>query len=1143
MFTKCLKNMFKSKQRNAETSKKNHNRIKFVSICFILLTLMILLSPVTLAEESDAINLAFTSDVHGETGNLATWIDKLHNDVSTLDRMIFGGDYPNRMNDGASWSTAQECVNVVRTAYGADIPCVLVQGNHDSQFSSNFDKGLVYDADYAVYAMDPSASGYSSWSFNKSDINKLAEELQDIGGSKPVFVVSHFPIHFCKGNQFGDREVGYADDLLTVLNDHENVIFLWGHNHTIGDPYYGSVMTKGFKIKTRSSGPEQTINFTYLAHGSMMDGNNGAYGLLASMRNESDGWQIDFSYRNLSGKVVSGGSVFIEDQTSPEIKSVAITGITAPKTGRTPDTSAETLSDRYTLSEVSWRPADSIFAADTAYTAIITLTPKTSYYFTESTIATINGNNASKVIPNDDNSLTVEYTFPETKTNTGIIYELADSLENGETYVIVAKSGDEYFALNNSVANTNFLEGKPVTVQGNELTASSVTGSAMLWTAEEASKYMYLTNDGKYLKRESGPTGMLNTSEIIPGEGYGEWQYDYNECKLYTISTSSQGPGTEYLLFYKSDEPSYFQAKSSGSSTSIYIYKLINISPGEEEPINNVEITEIATPKTGKAPDISAETSSNKYTISEVSWNPGHSPFEPDTVYTVSLTLTAKTNYKFTASTEATVNGKSATNVMLNGDGTLTITYEFPKTTPVSEITYQLANELTAGETYVIVDKSGSNYYALNNSVVNGDYLEGISVTVEDDTVTASDVLDSMLWTAEAGNEYMYLINDNKYLQRVSGKDNLYASSDKPDDYVYVEWQYDANAKRLYTISKQSNQYKYSLLYRIGSSSNYFKVDSSADNTNIYLYKLVAIPKTLTEISITKLPDKLLYIEGESFNPAGMEVTAHYDNGTTEVVTGYTYTPTGGLTTSDTKITVTYGGKTAEAEITVKPAASTGGGTGGGGGGSGGSGSGGKKDTVIPEPDVPKADAYSGFNDVPENAWYYEPVKFVVMEGIFKGISNDMFGPDITITRGMFVTILSRLEFGSDDKVPSGNSIFTDLTQDWYKNAVAWAYQNKIVLGITDTEFDPDSILTREQMAVLLYRYAQYKGYDISFDEGALNVFTDGGSVSNYARAGMMWSIKNGLITGVSENALGPQDPATRAQCSVKFLRLVAIRN
>jgi hypothetical protein len=110
---------------------------------------------------------------------------------------------------------------------------------------------------------------------------------------------------------------------------------------------------------------------------------------------------------------------------------------------------------------------------------------------------------------------------------------------------------------------------------------------------------------------------LINTNKTIaelrPGEGYGEWQYDYNECKLYTISTSSQGTGTEYLLFYKSDEPSYFQAKSSGSSTSIYIYKLINISPGEEEPINNVEITEIATPKTGKAPDISAETSSNKY--------------------------------------------------------------------------------------------------------------------------------------------------------------------------------------------------------------------------------------------------------------------------------------------------------------------------------------------------------------------------------------------------------------------------------------------------------------------------------------------------------------------------------------------------
>ena len=211
-----------------------------------------------------------------------------------------------------------------------------------------------------------------------------------------------------------------------------------------------------------------------------------------------------------------------------------------------------------------------------------------------------------------------------------------------------------------------------------------------------------------------------------------------------------------------------------------------------------------------------------------------------------------------------------------------------------------------------------------------------------------------------------------------------------------------------------------------------------------------------------------------------------------------------------------------------------------------GGGSGGGRDIVsdeeitVSEEEVPVGSVYPGFKDVPENAWYYGAVKFATTNGLFKGISADLFGPDIPITRGTFVTILSRLEFGSDDKVPAGEVGFTDLTQGWYRNAIAWAYQNKIALGVSATEFDPDGILTREQMAAFLYRYAQYKGCDLSFDNGALSIFTDQNLVSDYAAIAMPWAVGHGLLSGVTETTLAPQDQATRAQSAAILMRFVS---
>ncbi|HKM38869.1 MAG TPA: S-layer homology domain-containing protein, partial [bacterium] len=173
--------------------------------------------------------------------------------------------------------------------------------------------------------------------------------------------------------------------------------------------------------------------------------------------------------------------------------------------------------------------------------------------------------------------------------------------------------------------------------------------------------------------------------------------------------------------------------------------------------------------------------------------------------------------------------------------------------------------------------------------------------------------------------------------------------------------------------------------------------------------------------------------------------------------------------------------------------------------------------------------------------WYHEAVKFVSEHGLFKGISADEFGPDIPITRGMFVTILSRLEFGGDDGVPDLESPFVDLEQNWYKKAVAWAYENRITLGISATEFDPDGILTREQMAVFLYRYAQYKNYDLEYDGEVLVIFIDQDEVSGFADPGLPWAVDQGLLTGTSATVLAPKDQASRAQAAAIFMRFASL--
>lgn len=178
---------------------------------------------------------------------------------------------------------------------------------------------------------------------------------------------------------------------------------------------------------------------------------------------------------------------------------------------------------------------------------------------------------------------------------------------------------------------------------------------------------------------------------------------------------------------------------------------------------------------------------------------------------------------------------------------------------------------------------------------------------------------------------------------------------------------------------------------------------------------------------------------------------------------------------------------------------------------------------VAIEDETPKAD----FADVAADAWYADAVQYVFENGMMSGTSETTFSPDLTTTRGMIVTILYRLE---NEPAVTGTTAFTDVVADqYYANAVAWAAQNGIVAGSDATTFAPNNAITREQMAAILYRYAQFKGYDVSA-KADLSTYIDAADVSAYATDAMAWASQTGLITGTSATTLSPAGQATRAQ-------------
>lgn len=166
------------------------------------------------------------------------------------------------------------------------------------------------------------------------------------------------------------------------------------------------------------------------------------------------------------------------------------------------------------------------------------------------------------------------------------------------------------------------------------------------------------------------------------------------------------------------------------------------------------------------------------------------------------------------------------------------------------------------------------------------------------------------------------------------------------------------------------------------------------------------------------------------------------------------------------------------------------------------------------------------FADVPASAWYCDAVEYVYENGLMSGVSSGRFAPDDTLTRAMLVQTLYAME----GRPAAASAGFADVASgDWYASAVNWAAANGVVSGVSETGFGPNNALTREQLALILYRFAQYKGYDVT-GTSDLAAYADGSSVSGWAAEAMSWAVNAGLISGVGGNQIAPTGTATRAQ-------------
>ncbi len=188
-------------------------------------------------------------------------------------------------------------------------------------------------------------------------------------------------------------------------------------------------------------------------------------------------------------------------------------------------------------------------------------------------------------------------------------------------------------------------------------------------------------------------------------------------------------------------------------------------------------------------------------------------------------------------------------------------------------------------------------------------------------------------------------------------------------------------------------------------------------------------------------------------------------------------------------------------------------------------------EAVLETEAIPKLDPQKPpFTDVAEDAWYYEYVAYVYRNNLFLGTSDTTFEPDTTMTRAMFVRLLANYEGVDFTQYEDAELPFTDVDMDeWYGTAVAWAYENEVVLGTSETTFNPGDEITREQMCLMLVNYMNYKEITLTVSDEEIS-FTDADQIADWAREAVEFCAAAGIVKGPGDGSFNPKGIASRAE-------------
>ena len=319
---------------------------------------------------------------------------------------------------------------------------------------------------------------------------------------------------------------------------------------------------------------------------------------------------------------------------------------------------------------------------------------------------------------------------------------------------------------------------------------------------------------------------------------------------------------------------------------------------------------------------------------------------------------------------------------------------------------------------------------------------------------------------------------------------------------------------------------------------------------DVISFELTALKEgssTLTHDTIEVVGDNM-----RVFSTVGndLSITVSNDDTTQSTTEPTTETTTNAVTTQETTTLESTTEITTETATETTTTARPGGGGGGGGGGSTTTGNNGSSSsvasTVTPvddtTDDTPGSTGENGdswnnpFTDVNENDWFFDAVRYTNENGIFSGITSSRFEPNTPVTRAMMVAVLYRTE-GSPEA--GTDSQFADVSPDaYYAQAVVWAEENNIVYGFSDTVFAPDQNITREQIAAIMERYADYKGQTTD-EAGDLTQFVDSDEISWWAVENVRWAVGRGIISGKDNNILDPLGNATRAEIASVIMRFI----